>query len=1175
VADGNITFGGSPAVLQALKHSQFSTFTTIDTPRYAPFHNPRLFGNGDIKNLLGTDTLEPWSEFPARIPMLSSSNGKFMKAENYGLLLETALRDILLRPILWEEVVHGISYAAGFARDMDIILHGSSIHAQDTLCAGLKTRGYKVAISINPKPEPSSQQSGQARPKIAIVGMSGRFPEAENPAAFWDLLCQGLDVHRVVPETRWDVKTHVDITGKRKNTSGTPFGCWLNNPGHFDARFFNMSPREAPEVDPAQRIALMTAYEAMETAGMVPGATPSTRKDRVGVFYGVTSNDWMEVNSAQNIDTYFIPGGCRAFIPGRINYFFKFSGPSYSIDTACSSSLAAIHTACNLLWQRDIDTAIAGGTNVLTNPDYTAGLDRGHFLSRTGNCKSFDDEADGYCRGEGVVTVILKRLEDAIADNDPIQAVIAGAYTNHSSEAGSITRPHQGAQEAVFTKILNDANVDAHDVSYVEMHGTGTQAGDPTEMGSVLETFAPLRNPRRSDQKVYVGSAKANIGHGEAAAGVTSLAKVLLMMKANIIPPHCGIKTKINRSFPTDLLQRNVFVASTPMPWLKPVDGLRRAFINNFSAAGGNTALLIEDSPSGSHQQGKELRTSLPVTVSAKSPTSLRSNVESLAHFLALNPQTSLPELSYTTTARRVHYLHRVVVSGSSIAQIQTGLRQALDRGDGTMRPKSAPKITFAFAGNGSQYPGMGKELFENVPSFRAEVSRLDQLVQNQGFPSILPIFSALGGDIEDYSPVVVQLATVCLEMALARLWISWGAIPSSVVGHSLGEYAALNIGGVLSDSDTIYLVGRRAQLLQEKCTHGTHAMLAVKASQSIISQHLRDLEYEIACINSPECIVIGGMREVINEIRDILTRSKLSSILLPVPYAYHSTQVDPALQDFELVAQTVTFRKPDIPILSPLLSALVDDVGTFGPSYLSAHCRRPVNMVGALQNARNSGLLTNQSVVLDIGPHPTFRGMVEPTLGAQVAVLSTLNRGLDLWSMIATSISSLYAAGTDINWREYHRGFKSCHKVLQLPTYNWDLKDYWIQYVNDWSLRKGDPLPALQFPPLENVSATTTFVPQPESSTIHGLLEDTLVDGKISIISETNLSHPDLIGLAQGHKVNRIPLCTPVWALFHFSVLIDGNQKLISTASLYTLILHSLSSLISSIVISHIGKAA
>ena len=394
-----------------------------------------------------------------------------------------------MRPLRWDQSIRRLASIASSVQGLPIIVHSISLSANRLINAMKRQSDRDVTFSahqmsalptidvaatpqagIEPAEESSARYNNPGRPdksKIAIIGASGRVPEAEDLSAFWSLLHEGRDVHKTVPPRHWDASTHVDPTGKSKNTSATPFGCWLEHPELFDARFFNISPREAPQIDPAQRLALMTAYEAIEEAGIVPDATPSTQKDRVGVFYGVTSNDWMETNSAQKIDTYFIPGGNRAFIPGRVNYFFNFSGPSYSVDTACSSSLAAIHVACNALWRGEIDTAIAGGTNVLTNPDFTAGLDRGHFLSRTGNCKTFDDGADGYCRGEGVATVILKRIEDALADRDPILALIAGAYTNHSAEAESITRPHVAAQIDIFRKVLNGAGVDPYDVNYV------------------------------------------------------------------------------------------------------------------------------------------------------------------------------------------------------------------------------------------------------------------------------------------------------------------------------------------------------------------------------------------------------------------------------------------------------------------------------------------------------------------------------------------------------------------------------------------------------------------------------------------------------------------------------------------------------------------------------------
>jgi len=792
VSETSIGFTGPPASLEALKNSQFNGRKTWSSPVYVPCHNSTIFGQIDIDEILNFGLPGTLNDRHSLVPVVSGGTGTLATGKNFAQLVQNALQDILCIPINRPDVYHGIAYVSGFNKNIEIIIHSNTVSSQaDTaLIQALRSRGYTVGTSVEQVPTLKSRAQTGFKPKLAIVGMSGRFPEAEDPNAFWDLLSRGLDVHKTVPETRWDVKTHVDVTLRKKNTSGASFGCWLNNPGYFDRKFFNMSPRETPQVDPASRLALMTAYEAMEEAGMVPGSTPSTSRDRVGVFYGVTSNDWMENNSSQNIDTYFIAGGCRAFIPGRINFFFKLSGPSLSIDTACSSSLAAVHAACNSIWQGDCDTAIAGGTNILTNPDYTAGLDRGHFLSRSGNCRSFDDEADGYCRGEGVVTVIIKSLEDAIAEKDPILAVIAGASTNHSAEAVSITRPHVGSQQAIFKKILNDANVNANDISYVEMHGTGTQAGDVAEMESVLETFSPLNSlqARKRDQTLHLGSVKANIGHGEGVAGVTSLAKILLMLKFNVIPPHCGIKTKINQKFPTNLAERNVQIAKVQHPWPKSQNSIRRAFINNFSAAGGNSALLIEDGPLTQEERMADSRTSYVVTTSAKTLTSLRNNLQSLLRFCESNRNINLPQLSYTTTARRAHFSHRAVMVGCDLEQILFEAHQALDNPRTLSPSKIATGLTFAFAGNGTQYLGMGQKLFLTLPSFREEMLRLDRLVQHQGFPTMIEVITSDNEMSNGESPTILQLATVCLEIALARLWISWGIKPRLVVGHSLGE---------------------------------------------------------------------------------------------------------------------------------------------------------------------------------------------------------------------------------------------------------------------------------------------------------------------------------------------------------------------------------------------------
>lgn len=1042
-------------------------------------------------------------------------------------MIEAALRQILLQPIRWDNFLSSLHkwLQASNAESLDIVPVATK--AEQIVCNALRHNGICPRLSVTRYEEESlgdQAPSNPDTPKLAIIAMSGRFPGAKDNEAFWNVLNQGLDMHKPAPDLHWDIKTHVDPTGSRKNTSATPFGCWIDDPAVFDARFFNISPREAPQIDPAQRLALMTAYEAIEQAGIVPDATPSTRRDRVGVFYGVTSNDWMETNSAQNIDTYFIPGGNRAFIPGRINYCFKFSGPSYAVDTACSSSLAGIHTACNSLWRGDIDTAIAGGTNVLTNPDFTAGLDRGHFLSRTGNCKTFDDDADGYCRGEGVGTIIIKRLDDALADNDPILGLILGAYTNHSAESESITRPHSGAQRAIFSKILNSAGADPYSVSYVEMHGTGTQAGDAGEMSSVLDTFAPPLDKataaRTNEQPLYLGSAKANIGHGEAASGVASVHKVLLMMQKNTIVPHIGIKGRINRKFPTDLQERNVNIAKQAIPWERSSDPSkpRRVFVNNFSAAGGNTALLIEDAPlkpEPSHQttdpRGHHL-----IAVSAKNGTSLQGNLNSLLRFLDSTPDVSLSKLSYTTTARRIHHQHRVMVSATSIEDAMSQIEAAQRDQTGMTRPKSVPKFVFAFTGQGAQYPGMGKQLFETFPMFHAEICRLNQVAQDFGFPAFLPVILSDEQDVGIFAPAAVQLASVSFQMALSKLWAAWGVKPAAVVGHSLGEYAALNAAGVLSDTDTIYLVGKRAELLQAKCERDTHAMLVVRGSVEEIDRALGGIAHEFACINSPTETVLAGTNEQVAVFKDLLAKASLKTTLLKVPYAFHSAQLDPIVEDFKKCAAGVTFSATKTTIICPLDGTVCNGTNIFGPEYLARHSREPVNMFKALSAAKESCVITEQSTVLEVGPHPAVLGMVKSVLGTQIPAHASAQRGKPAVALLSATLKAMYVAGADIRWSKYHSDFQSCHEVIPLPAYSWDLKEYWIQYVNDWSLRKGDP-------PLV-IRDTNTL----ESTTIHRIVEDSVDSNKGRIIVEANIARADLSPLVQGHEVDGIPLCTP-----------------------------------------------
>ncbi|KAJ5795215.1 hypothetical protein N7457_001814 [Penicillium paradoxum] len=1122
VSPNGLTISGPPSFLgRFIETSLSKEHKPMRVQIHGPYHASHLYDDRDIDRIMETWPAEQFMGYVPQIPVFSSETGSIFEVESLEQLLRISLKEILQRQLCWDKVVESCRLTLNSATPCTLFPIAST--ATQSLFNSLKKTGFSNleidnTIGDVKKESAGDNQSGRSeQSKIAIIGLSGRFPEAPDTEAFWDLLKKGLDVHREVPPERWDVKAHVDKEGKIRNTSQVQYGCWYKDAGMFDPRFFNMSPREALQADPAQRLALLTAYEAFEMAGFIPDSTPSTQKNRVGVFYGMTSDDYREVNSGQDIDTYFIPGGNRAFTPGRINYYFKFSGPSVSVDTACSSSLAAIHVACNSLWKNDCDSAIAGGVNILTNPDNHAGLDRGHFLSRTGNCTTFDDGADGYCRADGIGSIVLKRLEDAQADNDPIYGIIGGAYTNHSAEAVSITRPHVGAQSFIFDKLLNESNTDPKEVSYIEMHGTGTQAGDAVEMQSVLDVFAPDYR-RGPTQSLHLGSAKANIGHGESASGVTALIKVLMMMRKNMIPPHSGIKTKINHNFPTDFPQRNVHIASQPTPWNRPNGGQRKTFVNNFSAAGGNTALLVEDGPLN-EENVADSRSAHPVLVSARSQSALKNNISALVQYIDtnknlfnVNQASFLANLSYTTTARRIHHPFRVAVTGSTLDEVRSALAPIVNRDSISPAPVNAPGIGFVFTGQGAQYTGMGRQLYEDCSQFRAHIEHLDCIGQSQGFPSIVSLVDG-SIPIEEHSPVATQLGTTCVQMALTKYWGSLGVTPTFVLGHSLGEFAALNAAGVLTTSDTIYLAGRRAQLLTEQCKVGTHAMLAVKSSVAQVKQFLDDAT-EVACINAPSETVISGSSAKIDELAQTLANEGFKATKLKVPFAFHSAQVDPILEGLAEIARGVTFNKPSIPFVSALLGDVIKEENSemLGPNYLTRHCRETVNFLGALEATRHSNLMNDKTIWVEIGSHAVCSGMVKSTFGPQATTVASLRRQEDSWKVLSTSVSALYLAGIELRWKEYHQDFTAGHKVLPLPSYKWDLKNYWIPYTNNFCLLKGAPATAVG-----ESTPVSVFL----STAAQKVLETSGDNSTATIVIENDIADPELNRVIAGHKVN------------------------------------------------------
>jgi naphtho-gamma-pyrone polyketide synthase len=1121
-----VTISGPPATVKALfLESEFlRKRKSVPLDIFGPFHAPHLYNDVDVEEIM-----QPIAETNIELgsPSIRVISGGTL-APHPDLSMEHMVRevvyDILTRPL---SISHVLTTVASLTRysgknTCEVSSAGPS-NALSSVVSALKAgTEFQVNVGEQLGLAGSATDLPGSSVKIAIVGMAGRFPSADNLESLWSVLQQGLDVHRRVPLDRFDIETHYDPTSKTNNTSHTPYGCFIEEPGLFDPRFFNMSPREAYQTDPMGRLALVTAYEALEMSGFVPNKTPSSMLNRVGTFYGQTSDDWRQVNAAQKIDTYYIPGTIRAFASGRINYHFKFSGPSYNVDTACSSSFSAIQLACTSLQAKECDTAVAGGLNIMTAPDLFAGLSRAQFLSKTGPCKTFDNDADGFCRGDGVGTVVLKRLEDAEADNDPILGVVLGTATNHSSEAVSITQPHAPAQEFLYRKLLRNTGVDFRDVSYVEMHGTGTQVGDGTEMKSISNVFAPRHQGRLPGQTLHLGAVKANIGHGEASAGVTSLIKVLIMMQKNAIPPHVGIKGVINKTFPADMEERGIRIALKETPWVAATGGKRRAYLNNFSAAGGNTGLLLEDAPKSTLLSENDPRTSFVISATARAWPSLEKNIQKLISYLEMNPDVSLPRLSYTTTSRRIQHPCRFSFAASSVSEAMEALRSA--QAD-AIKPVAAkpPKVVFTFTGQGSHYSSLGKQLFEDSRQFRSDIVKFDTIGCNQGFPSFLPLVDGTV-DIGLLSPVVLQLGQSCIQMALARLWVSWGISPSAVIGHSLGEYAALNMAGVLSVGDAIFLVGRRAELLEENCTAGTHAMLAVATSVASAREILVGETPEVACINGPRETVLSGPTERMMSYSKTFKAAGTKCVLLPTAYAFHSAQVSIILDALKDLASPITFGKPVVPVISPLLREVVTGGDIFGPEYLSRHARETVNFVGAIETAEGEGLVDQNSIWIEIGPNPICSAFVKSNLGSQTVTVPSLRRNEDPWRTISNGLSVLHRNGLDIDWSEVHREYESSHEVLTLPSYTFSNKNYWLEYTNDWCLTKGEVMKA----PASIITAPLIKDDHLSTSSVQKLTKEDL-GKKITLVAESDLSRPDLNAAVSGHLVNGSALCPSV----------------------------------------------
>jgi acyl transferase domain-containing protein len=878
------------------------------------------------------------------------------------------------------------------------------------------------------------------REPIAIVGMACRLPGGvRSPEEYWALLAEGRDAVTEVPRERWDIDAYYDPDPEAPGKMYTRWGGFLSEVDLFDAAFFGISPREAVSMDPQQRILLEVTWEALENAGIPPESLAGSRS---GVFTGIGFNDYGRLLAAQDareVSAYSGSGIQLCFATGRVSYVLGLRGPSLAIDTACSSSLVALHEACQSLRGGECDLALAGGVNLLLAPEGNIFLSRAGALSPDGRCKTFDAAANGMVRGDGCGVVVLKRLGSAVADGNAVLGVIRGSAVNHDGRSSGLTVPSGTAQEAVLRQALKNAGIEPQDVSYVEAHGTGTPLGDPIEMqstGAVYGRRGPGVGP------LVVGAVKTNLGHLEAASGVTSVIKVALMLGHGRIPRHLHFRTW-NPHIALEGMQ--VRVPTEMSPWLVEVGRPRRAGVSSFGLSGTNAHVILEEAPEGQAVAEQAAEPLELLALSARKPAALAALGHSYAALLS-GPGAELPQICRAAAVGRSHHDHRLVVLARSAAQAATQLATHLDGAaapdivTGRRPLDGPPKLVLVFSGQGAQWPRMGCELMAREAVFREALEECAALVRAETGRSLIDELSADGAASRLEETEVAQPALFALQVALVALWRSWGIEPDAVVGHSVGEIAAAHVAGALDLSDAVRLVCLRGQLLQRATGKGR--MAAVGLSYERALERLAGVEgrVAVAAVNGPVSVVLSGEADALDAVLEPLRRGKIFCRPLAVNYAFHSPQTTSLGPELTERLNGLAPRTGRTPMISTVTGRAIE-----GPSLDGSYWGR--NMTGTVHFARavQELVASGHDLFLEISPHPVLTAPLRETLeaaGRHGAALPSLRRGAHERSTMLESLATLYARGCPAEWR---RVYPQKGPLAAIPTYPWQRQRFWI----------------------------------------------------------------------------------------------------------------------------------
>jgi acyl transferase domain-containing protein len=888
------------------------------------------------------------------------------------------------------------------------------------------------------------QSQGQHEP-VALIGMSCRFPGADGLEAFWKLLCEGQDAITEVPPHRFDISTVYDPTPASPGKLVTRWGGFLKDADRFDSAFFGISPREAAAMDPQQRLFLEVAWEALEDAGQLPQALMGSE---TGVFVGIMTSDYDDLQyyrtDRSTIDLYATTGGYRSVVPGRLSYLLDLRGPSMAVDTGCSSSLVAVHLACQSIWLGESSLALAGGTNLVLLPERSMGFSRATMLSPDGRCKFADSRADGFVRSEGVGVVVLKALSQAVADNDPIYAVILGSATNNDGSAsGSMATPGRSSQEQLLRIAYKRAGVAPGAVSYVEAHGTGTSVGDPIEVGALSTVLSENRAP---GQPCLIGSVKTNIGHAEAAAGVAGLIKTALLLRNRKIPPNLHVKN-LNANIPWQAGQLMVPREITPLP---AYDGPIVAGVNSFGIAGTNAHVVLQEwtqelehSPEGQNPEQAQL-----LTFSAATPEALQALAAKYQDFIAGNHgAVSLSDLCYTRNARRSHHDYRLALAVNSIEQAgeKLGAFIAGESQPGVscgQIPLERQKLVFVFSGHGSQWFGMAQELLRTQPVFRQKMAECDAAFRKHTQWSLIDELHTDEARSRLNDIDVVQYVLFSVAISLNAVWQAWGIHPDAVIGHSMGEVAAAHVAGVLTLEDAVQIMYSRGHLLKRKAGQG--AMAFVDQPVDVVERMLNHYNGElvIAGSNTHGSSIVSGDSAAIGRILEDLQAQSIFARKVRIDYASHSPQMEDVCPELLQEIQRIAPREGNVPLYSTVLGRRPEKDWTAGAQHWVANLRQPVRFAQAVEALLQDGY----RLFLELSPHPILLAAIQQALhdkACEGTTAPSLRRQEKEQETLLGSLGLLYTLGQEIDWQRVLPGGHRC-KCIPLPAYAWHTERFW-----------------------------------------------------------------------------------------------------------------------------------